>query len=99
MKSRMQRFYVMVWGLVVLPLLTVPVGAGESSKAEVKGTLATIDGLPVLRVWGTPEERGYAHGYLLAERFRRWPRGICGKGRWAAPWNDTRTRPWASCGG
>ncbi|MCA8976544.1 MAG: hypothetical protein KDC98_17620, partial [Planctomycetes bacterium] len=25
-------------------------------------------GLELLRVWGTPEERGYAHGSLLADK-------------------------------
>lgn len=32
----------------------------------VHGRLEMHDGLRVLRVWGTPAERGYAHGYLLA---------------------------------
>ncbi len=33
----------------------------------VKGELTTIKGKPVLRVWGTHYDMGYAHGYLLAE--------------------------------
>lgn len=32
----------------------------------VKGTLETVRGVRVLRVWGSPAEMGYAHGYLLA---------------------------------
>jgi len=31
----------------------------------VTGSLETVNGIRVLRVWGTAEERGYAHGYLL----------------------------------
>jgi hypothetical protein len=42
--------------------------AGEPSAARVNGTLVEIDGVPVLRIWGTPQERGYAQGYLLADR-------------------------------
>jgi len=51
--------------------------AGESSavidiarpdaESGVHGRIETHQGLRVLRVWGTPAERGYAHGYLLAE--------------------------------
>lgn len=32
---------------------------------EVTGSLGTVNGVRVLKLWGTPEERGYAHGYLL----------------------------------
>lgn len=34
----------------------------------VHGTLTTHEGVPVLRVWGTPREMGHAHGYLLRDR-------------------------------
>lgn len=34
---------------------------------ELHGRLETHQGLRVLRTWGTPEERGYAHGRLCAE--------------------------------
>ena len=34
---------------------------------EVNGTLTDIEGISVLRIWGSPFEKGYAHGYLLAE--------------------------------
>jgi len=33
---------------------------------EVTGRLSEIDGVPVLHVWGTPREQGYAIGHLLA---------------------------------
>ena len=32
---------------------------------EVHGRLGLHDGLRVLHTWGTPQERGYAHGFLL----------------------------------
>ena len=32
---------------------------------EINGELEFIDGIPVLRVWGTPYEMGFAQGYLL----------------------------------
>ncbi len=32
----------------------------------VKGRLTEIEGISILRVWGTPHERGYAHGYHMA---------------------------------
>ncbi|MBL8755263.1 MAG: hypothetical protein JNK15_18330 [Planctomycetes bacterium] len=36
---------------------------------EVHGRVETHQGLKLLRVWGTPHERGYAHGSLLAKEF------------------------------
>jgi hypothetical protein len=35
---------------------------------EVQGTLEMIEGQPVLRVWGTSRQMGFAHGALLRER-------------------------------
>lgn len=35
--------------------------------AQVNGTLTTIGDKPVLTVWGTHEERGYAQGYLTGQ--------------------------------
>ncbi|HUU84496.1 MAG TPA: C45 family peptidase [Phycisphaerae bacterium] len=32
---------------------------------QVTGRLETVQGVRVLKLWGTPEQRGYAHGYLL----------------------------------
>jgi hypothetical protein len=59
-----------ICALFLLPFLTQPVYATEPSITKVNGTLSEIDGLPVLRVWGTPEERGFAHGYLLADTIK-----------------------------
>ena len=38
---------------------------------ELCGRLNEYEGLTVLELWGTPEQAGYAHGYLLAERILR----------------------------
>lgn len=34
---------------------------------EIKGKLSITEGIPVLHVWGTTYEQGFAQGYLLAE--------------------------------
>ena len=36
---------------------------------QVNGFITDVNGKTVMKVWGTHEERGYAHGYLVAERF------------------------------
>ncbi len=55
--------------------------------AQVNGTLEDIEGKTVLTVWGTHEERGYAHGFLLAEEskeiFQSYVLGhVCGGQAW-----------------
>jgi hypothetical protein len=45
-----------------------PARAQGPSSVKVKGALTQIDGVPVLKVWGSPREQGYAHGYLVAEK-------------------------------
>ena len=58
--------------LLVLGALCTTAVAKETPTAEpaakpvVKGRLEVKDGHRVLTVWGTPYERGFAHGYLLA---------------------------------
>ena len=32
---------------------------------QITGSLETVQGIRVLKVWGTPDQRGYAHGQLL----------------------------------
>ena len=39
-------------------------------RAEIKGELTRIGGVRVLRLWGSPREQGYAHGFLLAREIR-----------------------------
>ena len=39
----------------------------RDAESGVHGRLETHEGLRVLRLWGTSEQRGYAHGFLLAK--------------------------------
>src|SRR5262249_39069993 len=62
-------FIATTWVAEALP----PAGKPASRPAEISvdpahvcGRLEHIDKLPVLYVWGTPEQRGAAQGYLLA---------------------------------
>lgn len=41
----------------------------QAVAAPVHGRVEVHEGLRVLRVWGTPQERGHAHGVLLAQEF------------------------------
>jgi hypothetical protein len=56
--------------VVASPLLaqTAPAPAVAATKVrpQVFGRLEDHGGLRVLRTWGTPAQRGYAHGFLLA---------------------------------
>ena len=47
--------------------IALPACVGAESELDVHGILTDVEPLRVLRVWGTPQERGYAHGFLLAE--------------------------------
>lgn len=44
-----------------------PSAGPAAAAAGLHGRLERHDGLRVLRLWGTPAERGYAHGALLAD--------------------------------
>ena len=65
-----QKHRVIRW-LVVLILIIIGYGALEMSApqgdVEVNGLLEEINGVRVIRVWGSRQEMGYAYGYLLAE--------------------------------
>ncbi len=45
--------------------------AEPAAKQPICGELSRIGDMRVLRVWGTSEERGYAHGWLLADEIKR----------------------------
>ncbi|MFW6140149.1 MAG: hypothetical protein ACOC5S_02200 [Acidobacteriota bacterium] len=49
-------------------LLRAPTPFPEKDAKIEHGDLRWIQGLPVLQLRGTPEERGYAHGYLLGKQ-------------------------------
>jgi acetyl esterase/lipase len=57
--------FALVVALLSAPL--VPCGEAEAAKPALTGSLETVDGVRILRLWGTPRERGYAQGWLLAE--------------------------------
>lgn len=38
--------------------------------SQVNGVIENINGKRVLFIWGTHEERGYAHGYLEGSRIK-----------------------------
>jgi hypothetical protein len=62
------RFKTLACALIVIPLVGLPATAREPGRTQVNGTLSDIDGIPILRVWGTAQERGFAHGFLMADR-------------------------------
>lgn len=82
MKDAARRFFLIVFilaaaGLAVTAAQAQPPGqaapqardAGQAGvPSEVKGRLSEIEGVPVLQLWGTPSERGYAQGYLLGDK-------------------------------
>lgn len=80
MKRRMWNASVAIYALLLVPFLTQPVHATEPPSTKVKGILSEIDGLPVLRVWGTPKERGFAHGYLLADTIKTMANSFLAEG-------------------
>lgn len=61
--------------LISAAIFTTMIGVGCNEKKtdgwlpiteDVNGTITTIQGMQVLKVWGTPYEMGYANGYLAA---------------------------------
>jgi uncharacterized protein (DUF2141 family) len=48
--------------------LRLPTRFPREGKACRHGALRWIKGLPVLQLWGTAEERGYAHGFLVGKQ-------------------------------
>ena len=57
--------------VIVLQLSAGMALAGDGDRFAVCGRLGECGGLAVLAVWGTPEEAGFAHGYLCAEAIVR----------------------------
>lgn len=53
--------------IVCLFSFTPALWAQNPAAQPLCGRLSEHQGLPVLEVWGTPEQAGYAHGYLMAE--------------------------------
>ncbi len=62
----------MIWLIALLVIVSFPgcskkTSPTEPSTAGVQGTLTEFEGISILRIWGTPREQGYAHGYLIGE--------------------------------
>ena len=55
------------WCLVLgcLTMLVGPLAPVVAAPPPVTGSLETVGGVRVLKLWGTAYERGYAHGYLV----------------------------------
>ena len=45
-----------------------PATPADSDEDTIHGSLEERDGQTLLRVWGTPQQMGYAHGFLLRDR-------------------------------
>ena len=55
-------------GLLVALWLTSWAAVAVHAAPPITGKLETVQGVSVLKLWGSPREQGYAHGYLLADR-------------------------------
>ncbi|MFO0973414.1 MAG: C45 family peptidase [Phycisphaerae bacterium] len=58
-------------GVADRPAAQPPHAAVPAANEPLCGELRKIDGLTVLRLWGTARQRGFAHGYLLAAEIRQ----------------------------
>lgn len=54
---------------VALGLLPFLAGAAIAAEPKVNGRLEKLGPFRVLRVWGTPAEMGFAHGYLVGKDY------------------------------
>jgi len=66
------RFRRRVWRIAVLGLLglaTCCPGIASAQHRKLNGRLQKIGPFRVIRVWGSPEKMGFAHGYLVGKDF------------------------------
>jgi hypothetical protein len=73
MRSRFDLDRAVVLALLIVALLSPgslnPAQApDEGTSSEITGRLEDSHGIPILYLWGSPRERGFAHGWLLAEQ-------------------------------
>ncbi|MCH7814679.1 MAG: hypothetical protein IID40_11740, partial [Planctomycetes bacterium] len=61
----MERMRTLAWSIAGLTLLSVAGASAPAAPPEITGSLETVQGVRVLKLWGTPQQRGFAHGYLL----------------------------------
>lgn len=61
-----------LWVLaLLLPAVAQEVTAPVATPVAVCGRVEQLGSLKLLRVWGSPDQRGYAHGYLMAAEVAR----------------------------
>lgn len=71
----MTRWYLLMRRIGLLCLI-LPAGpaslcaAPDSADPPVRGSRQSLNGVTIVRVWGSPFERGFAHGYLMADEIR-----------------------------
>lgn len=78
-QNQLHRSFVLTWLIACFVIIlfvdcsektspTEPTGIDWLPASEdVNGSLTEIEGISILRIWGSPWEKGYAHGYLIAE--------------------------------
>ncbi len=64
MRTAQNKLFIIFFSVLLSATVLFP---SASSAAFVTGKLETIKGMRVLTLWGTPYQKGYAHGSLLAE--------------------------------
>jgi len=68
----MKRTAILTLAFGLFVLVSLPLLAEKGAEApEITGSYAVEDGVRVLRLWGTPRERGFAQGWLLAKEIVR----------------------------
>lgn len=65
--ARFSLWFALSWWAMPLSAQATATPAPAPANATVHGRIEVHDGLRLLRTWGTPKERGFAHGYLLAD--------------------------------
>ena len=66
--ARVRQWYRLSTSLCLVSLWLLP-GVTLAAPPKVNGKLEKIGPVRVLRVWGSPEEMGFAHGYLVGSEF------------------------------
>jgi len=61
------RRLVALWVWLLVAATASAAATKPAGGRQVLGQVEDVRGVPVLRLWGSPTQQGYAHGYLLAE--------------------------------
>ncbi|MCP4246690.1 MAG: hypothetical protein GY778_06545 [bacterium] len=61
----MKRMRALSWSIIGLMLFAVAGANAPAAPPDLTGSLEMVQGVRVLKLWGTPQQRGFAHGYLL----------------------------------